>query len=233
MQIDSKSKHYDQDAMVMNVKFQNNQTLTTSYQRFNAGDIQGLLPIGKNNYNLIWSMDNSNSQEIFNLDDVKLIKILNNDFSEQMGRVCSISQKLKFKLMSTHTMAYTRERVMLIGDAAHTVHPLAGLGLNMGIQDIFLLDLAFSKFLSEKNEISSDLLDYYENMCKEKNTKIINTINFLKKFYETTLIPSIAKKSLVSLFDNTAILKSKVVQEATGIQTLNTLLMKNYNQTHY
>ncbi len=231
--IDNKLKYYNQDAITMNIEFKQSQTTATSFQRFYNGNIQGLLPIGKNLYNLIWSMDHSNIEEIFNLENTKLIEILDRNFSQYIGKVCSVSEKSKFKLMRMHTASYVEERVILIGDAAHTVHPLAGLGLNMGIQDVFLLDLAFSKFLTKENEISSDLLQYYSNMCKTENSKIIRTIDLLKKFYETTLIPPIAKKSLISFFDNSIALKSRIIQEATGVHTLNSFLSKNYNQPHY
>ena len=59
-------------------------------------------------------------------------------------------------------------------------------------------------------------------MCRIKNNKTIQIINFLKKFYETNLIPPIAKKSLVNIFNNSIVLKSKAIQEATGLNTLDT-----------
>ena len=56
----------------------------------------------------------------------------------------------------------------------------------------------------------------------------MNTINFLKKFYETTFIPSVIKKSLVGIFNDNALLKSRIIQEATGIYTLRNLSSRNY-----
>ena len=55
---------YDQNAIVMNVQIKDNITRNTSYQRFNRGDVQGLLPINGNTYNLIWSTDKENSEKL-------------------------------------------------------------------------------------------------------------------------------------------------------------------------
>jgi len=233
MKVVNEPEDYEQDAITMNIKLKSNNIHATAYQRFNNGDIQGLLPIDKNSYNLIWSTNHSNSEKLFHLNKSALIKILNDDLSDHIGEIISVSKKSKFKLMGIHTSSYTKERVMFIGDAAHTVHPLAGLGLNMGIQDVFLLNLAFEKFCTEKSKINSDLLNYYERMCRIKNNKTIQIINFLKKFYETNLIPPIAKKSLVNIFNNSIVLKSKAIQEATGLNTLDTLLEKDYSHTQY
>ena len=233
MQADSKIKNYKQDALVMNVKFKNNSSNKIAYQRFNAGDIQGLLPIGGDNYNLIWSTNHSSGKKLLSLKKSDLTKILNNDFSHHIGKVVSISKVSKFELISSRLTSYVKERIVFIGDAAHTVHPLAGLGVNMGIQDIFVLDLAFEKFFESTGKVNSSLLNYFEEICNKRNKKIMDTVDFLKKFYETTLIPSIVKKSLVDLFDNNILLKSRIIQEATGVHTLDNLLGKDYYQTHY
>ena len=90
----------------------------------------------------------------------------------------------------------------------------------MGIQDVFVLDLSLEKSSESPNHMDSNFLRYYGELCNTQNKKIMNTINFLKKFYETTFIPSVIKKSLVGIFIDITLLKSRIIQEATGIYAL-------------
>ena len=65
---------------------------------------------------------------------------------------------------------------------------MAGLGLNMGIQDIFLLENSFLKINTDDHDIIQ-VLENFNRSCIEENKKTYNTINFLKKFYSDKLIP--------------------------------------------
>ena len=224
---------YDQNAIVMNVQIKDNITRNTSYQRFNRGDVQGLLPINGNTYNLIWSTDKENSEKLIKSKKSNLIRILNNDLSNNIGNITSISSISKFPLSHSYLESNTKDKIIFIGDAAHTIHPLAGLGLNMGIQDVFFLDLAFEKYFSFSNTIDSSFLNYYKILSGQQNKKIMNTVNFLKKFYEENFIPSIVKKSLVKIFDDNSFLKSEIIREATGVSTLKNLSTRDYYQPHY
>ena len=224
---------YDQNAIVMNVQIKDNITRNTSYQRFNRGDVQGLLPINRNTYNLIWSTDKENSEKLIKSKKSNLLRILNNDLSNNIGHITSISSISKFPLSHSYLESNTKDKIIFIGDAAHTIHPLAGLGLNMGIQDVFFLDLAFEKYFSFSNTIDSSFLNYYKILSGQQNKKIMNTVNFLKKFYEENFIPSIVKKSLVKIFDDNSFLKSEIIREATGVSTLKNLSTRDYYQPHY
>ena len=233
LKLDNNLRSYNQDALVMNVKFAYRDAEKISYQRFNNGDVQGLLPIGDNTYNLIWSTSHSNSEKLIKLHKKDLIKILNQDLSSYISEVSSVSKISKFPLTHSHLKSNVIGNIIFIGDAAHTIHPLAGLGLNMGIQDVFVLDISLEKSSESPNHMDSNFLRYYGELCNTQNKKIMNTINFLKKFYETTFIPSVIKKSLVGIFNDNALLKSRIIQEATGIYTLRNLSSRNYYQTHY
>ena len=115
-----------------------------------------------------------------------------------------------------------------MGDAAHTLHPLAGLGLNMGIQDLFLLEYAFIN----SSEIH-DLLNFYSKNSHINNFKINNIINMLKKFYSTKLLPKIIKKTSFEIFNKSTSMKSHAIREATGINVLETHLRTQYTETYY
>jgi len=221
---------YNQSALVINLKLENSISNKIAFQRFADNQIQGLLPISSNEFNLIWSINSSEVDNLFNKDKVLLTKILNNQLSSRIGNIIQISDRIVFPLSGFHVKSYVYNNIILIGGSAHSVHPLAGLGLNMGIQDIFILDAALNH---DKNTyINKKSLNYYNSNCIKNNKKLFYTINFLKKFYENKLLPLSVKSKAFDFFNKSLILKSQVIEEATGIKTLNSVLSKGYSRSN-
>ena len=210
---------YEQKALVMNLNMLSTIKSDTAFQRFSKGHIQGLLPISNNMYNLIWSADNTFIDDLKHKDKKTMLEILNSDLSKYIGEIESLSSLVIFPLSGFHVKKYYDKSVAVIGGAAHSVHPMAGLGLNMGIQDIFLLYQAILD--NYDNSQNMDIvLSTYDNYCTYENSKIFNTINFLKKFYSKGFLPAIIKSSSISLFNSNNFIKNKVIENATGIDVL-------------
>jgi len=228
LEINRITHDYNQSALVINLKLENSISEKIAFQRFADNQIQGLLPISSNEFNLIWSVNSSEVDNLFNKDKVLLTKILNDQLSSRIGNIIQISDRIVFPLSGFYVKSYVYNNIILIGGSAHSVHPLAGLGLNMGIQDIFILDTALNH---EKNTyINEKSLNYYNSNCIKNNKKLFYTINFLKKFYENELLALSIKSKALNFFNKSLILKSQVIEEATGIKTLNSVLSKGYSR---
>ena len=228
LEINRITHDYNQSALVINLKLENSISEKIAFQRFADNQIQGLLPISSNEFNLIWSVNSSEVDNLFNKDKVLLTKILNDQLSSRIGNIIKISDRIVFPLSGFYVKSYVYNNIILIGGSAHSVHPLAGLGLNMGIQDIFILDTALNH---EKNTyINEKSLNYYNNNCIKNNKKLFYTINFLKKFYENELLALSIKSKALDFFNKSLILKSQVIEEATGIKTLNSVLSEGYSR---
>ncbi len=228
LEINRITHDYNQSALVINLKLENSISEKIAFQRFADNQIQGLLPISSNEFNLIWSVNSSEVDNLFNKDKVLLTKILNDQLSSRIGNIIKISNRIVFPLSGFYVKSYVYNNIILIGGSAHSVHPLAGLGLNMGIQDIFILDTALNH---EKNTyINEKSLNYYNNNCIKNNKKLFYTINFLKKFYENELLALSIKSKALDFFNISLILKSQVIEEATGIKMLNSVLSEGYSR---
>ena len=228
LEINRITHDYNQSALVINLKLENSISEKIAFQRFADNQIQGLLPISSNEFNLIWSVNSSEVDNLFNKDKVLLTKILNDQLSSRIGNIIKISDRIVFPLSGFYVKSYVYNNIILIGGSAHSVHPLAGLGLNMGIQDIFILDTALNH---EKNTyINEKSLNYYNNNCIKNNKKLFYTINFLKKFYENELLALSIKSKALDFFNKSLILKSQVIEEATGIKMLNSVLSEGYSR---
>ena len=210
---------YRQHAFVVDLFLDKNSIQNIAYQKFMEGQIMGLLPISNNQYNLIWSVNNNILDNLKNDNDIKILSILNSHLSEKIGTIKNISNRIIFPLSGFHVESYIKNNILVIGGAAHSVHPMAGLGLNMGIQDIFLLENSFLKIDTDEYDITQALKNF-NRCCIEENKKTYNTINFLKKFYSDKLIPDFFRSESLKIFNKNTYLKNKVIESATGIDVL-------------
>ena len=218
---------YNQHALVVDLFLDKNSIQNIAYQKFLEGQIMGLLPISNNQYNLIWSVNNNILDDLKNNNDIKILSILNSHLSEKIGTIKNISNRIIFPLLGFHVESYVKNNILVIGGAAHSVHPMAGLGLNMGIQDIFLLENSFLKIDTDEYDIIQ-VLKNFNRSCLEENKKTYNTINFLKKFYSDKLIPDFFRSKSLQIFNKNICLKNKVIESATGIDVLKRRSVEKY-----
>jgi len=211
--------NYNQHALVVDLFLDKISMQNIAYQKFIEGQIMGLLPISNNQYNLIWSVNNDFLDNLKNNNDTKILSILNSHLSEKIGTIKNISNRIIFPLSGFHVDSYIKNNILVIGGAAHSVHPMAGLGLNMGIQDIFLLENSFLKIDTDEYDITQ-VLRNFNRCCIKESKKTYNTINFLKRFYSDKLIPDFFRAKSLKLFNKNIYLKNKVIESATGIDVL-------------
>jgi 2-polyprenyl-6-methoxyphenol hydroxylase-like FAD-dependent oxidoreductase len=147
-------KNYHQKAVV--AKFNSRLAPCIARQWFFKDEVLALLPISHGKVSMVWSQDERKAERMLESQGA----LIENGLVEILGR--NIASKLELDsipMAAPLTMIsvgrYTQSRVILLGDAAHTVHPLAGLGLNMGFFDI----IAFSRELESFKDLSSVSFD--------------------------------------------------------------------------
>ncbi|RPB00900.1 ubiquinone biosynthesis hydrox [Choiromyces venosus 120613-1] len=136
------------------------------------------------------------------------------------GTILGVQEKsiASFPLKMRHADSYISERVALVGDAAHTVHPLAGQGLNQGIGDVQSLIKTLETAVQTGQDIGSTLsLEPYYSDQYFKNNLMIGVVDKLHKLYGTTFPPVVAVRSLglraVNVMEG---LKSMIMKQAAG-----------------
>ena len=108
----------------------------TAWQRFLPTGPLAFLPLADGSCSIVWSADTEFAAELLALDDEVFSHQLAEAFEHRLGDVEMLSPRAGFPLMLANADSYSTERVVLLGDAAHRVHPLAGQGVNLGFQDV-------------------------------------------------------------------------------------------------
>lgn len=110
-----------------------------AYQWFCPNGILAWLPLPDNHISMVWSADVPLADELRQLDAKALANRVAIAGNHQLGALTQVGNTAAFPLRLTHVPRWVSERIALVGDAAHTVHPLAGQGVNLGFGDVAVL----------------------------------------------------------------------------------------------
>src|SRR5690606_26666464 len=106
-----------------------------AWQRFLPGGPLALLPLADGRSSIVWSLPTAEAERLLAVGDAEFLQELGVASAGVLGDFTACSQRAGFVLHAQHAWHYCVPRVALVGDAAHTVHPLAGQGMNLGLLD--------------------------------------------------------------------------------------------------
>jgi 2-octaprenyl-6-methoxyphenol hydroxylase len=139
--IQRETKEYGHDALVTKVRAElphNN----IAYERFTPQGPMALLPNGERDFSLVWTGLQANIHALSGLDDLTFLKQLHEAFGDRVGKFLSVEKRMCFPLKLSRLQPATAAHLAVIGNAAQTMHPVAGQGFNVGLRDaITLADL--------------------------------------------------------------------------------------------
>ena len=146
---------HSQTALVVQVK--TNQSHSTTWQRFTPTGAQAFLPLPSNRASLIWYNSAEYNRQLISFSSKKFLAHLQQAFPSRLGDV-KLGNRMMFPVVAHHSKDYVRGCVLLVGDAAHSFHPLAGQGANFGLMDVQVL----SELLQQTNDICPEKLNEYQ-----------------------------------------------------------------------
>lgn len=126
---------YDQVSMVATVRHERDHA-GTAVELFLPGGPFAMLPMTENRSNVVWSEDKDLAARFMAMDDKGFLAELKLRFGDWLGDVELAGPRFSYPLSLQQADRYTDTRFALIGDAAHSIHPIAGQGLNMGLRDV-------------------------------------------------------------------------------------------------
>lgn len=137
--IQTRKHDYQQRGVVAYVETERPHQLT-AWQRFLPGGPLAFLPVdGERRSSIVWSLPDAEAERVLTLDDEAFGIELTNGFAARLGKASVVSKRAAFPLRRQLAQSQREGRVLVLGDAAHVVHPLAGQGVNLGLRDVAAL----------------------------------------------------------------------------------------------
>ncbi|MFA5960666.1 MAG: FAD-dependent monooxygenase [Tatlockia sp.] len=213
LNIPIRSWSYHQHAVVAEVSTEKEHQ-QTAYQVFNADGPLAFLPLANSNRcSIVWSTTPARAKALMELTDPLFNKELTEAFASKLGQVEVQGRRYQFPLTLRHTRQYSGSRWLLLGDAAHTIHPLAGLGLNVGLADV----ASWMSCLDKRNIASKKALNAYQRERKHAVWQTIAMMDGLKTLFSNPLPPLVALRGLgLSLCNRITPLKRFFIEQAAG-----------------
>lgn len=202
---------YQQTAIVANVSTERSHE-HTAWQRFLATGPLAFLPLSNGQSSIVWSADNQRAEELMALADEEFIAELSSAFECRLGAVTTTSRRASFPLSWHSAQQWLQQRVLLIGDAAHGVHPLAGQGVNLGFADVALLTELLQ---GESSVYQPRLLRRFERQRKAEAASATHLFTLLKQLYgQQNSLVCLARDFGMSMVDANMILKRLIMGSA-------------------
>jgi len=134
----SETKHYGHDALVTKVQCELPHD-NIAYERFTPAGPVALLPNGARDFSLVWTGKQEAIQQLLALDDDVFLQSLHEHFGDRVGRFLKVGKRMSFPLKLSYLKPVTAPHLVVIGNAAQTMHPVAGQGFNVGLRDAWEL----------------------------------------------------------------------------------------------
>jgi 2-octaprenyl-3-methyl-6-methoxy-1,4-benzoquinol hydroxylase/2-octaprenylphenol hydroxylase len=216
--IGTRGHDYAQRAVVAHVATERPHE-QTAWQRFLASGPLALLPLADGRSSLVWSLPEAEAQRVLALDDQAFRDELGAASDFRLGRIVTATPRAGFPLKLQLAERYQAERFVLLGDAAHTVHPLAGQGVNLGLRDVAeLRDTLLAARLAGRDIGAAHVLRRYARRRRSADTLDALGFDALARVYAWQAPPLVAARGLgVRLFDRLAPLKRRLSEHAAGL----------------
>ena len=192
----------------------------TAWQRFLPSGPLAFLPLGDGSCSIVWSAEDGRADELLAMDDEQFSRELQLAFENTLGRVEKISQRAAFPLVRRHARHYVKARLALVGDAAHTIHPLAGQGVNLGVLDAASLAEVLTVARAEAKDFADrKTLRKYERWRKADNSLMMYSMSGFKNLFSNEQPPLTLLRNVgLNLVDNLGPLKQKFMRHALGLE---------------
>lgn len=209
---------YAQSAMLINIQTAQGQQDVT-WQQFTPNGPRSLLPLPGNHASLVWYDDANRIKQLMQLNHKQLADQIRQHFPARLDSDFTVEAKGSFALTRRHANAYFKPNVVILGDAAHTINPLAGQGVNLGFKDVEALLAVIKTALTEdKPWWSTEVLNAYQAKRYRDNQLMMTTMDVFYAGFSNDILPlKLLRNGALKLANINSPIKRTVLKYAMGL----------------
>lgn len=176
---------YKQDGLVATISSEKNHQFT-AWQRFLPEGPLALLPLKNGQCSIVWTLKHDTAQDYLQLSDAEFLQTLEHATEGVLGKILTVGPRGAFPLRFQYAQQYSADHFVVIGDAAHAMHPLAGQGANAGLLDaVAIAELTIKADQVGRPIGSHKTLRQYERWRKGDNLAMMSSMDAINKMYTT------------------------------------------------
>ena len=185
LHIGSSVQDYGQSAVIANVTpvLRHNNV---AYERFTDAGPIAFLPMTQNRCSVVWTVPTAQADELMQLDDASFLQRLQQRFGYRLGQLKKVGKRHAYPLKLIEATQVVRGRVVVVGNAAHSIHPVAGQGFNLALRDIAMLTELISK---AEDPGDSRLLQSYVEQRQDDARRVYRFTDSLVKIFSNDIAP--------------------------------------------
>ncbi|HID82490.1 MAG TPA: 2-octaprenyl-6-methoxyphenyl hydroxylase [Chromatiales bacterium] len=186
-----------------------------AYERFTAEGPVALLPLTEGRCSLVWTLTPEASAEVMALSDEAFLRALQQHFGYRLGFFQRVGERQNYPLSLQQAKRMTAQRGLLIGNAAHTIHPIAGQGFNLALRDVAVL----AELLQQADDPGrAEILQTYATQRSKDITQVVRFTDGLLRLYTNPSRPlAHLRGASLSMLGRSGFLKRQLARRGMGL----------------
>ncbi|MGB1262346.1 MAG: 2-octaprenyl-6-methoxyphenyl hydroxylase [Cognaticolwellia sp.] len=226
--ITSTRRDYQQSAVIANVATERHHN-NIAYERFTETGPIAMLPLSATassrektqsggRCSLVWTLTPELAEQMLNLSDKAFAQQLTKSFGQWLGNISHVGKRDIYPLSLVQANEQVYHRTALIGNASHTLHPIAGQGFNLGLRDVSAMTEVIKKALATQQDIGAFAnLMQYASARKQDHQQVIGLTDSLVTLFSNQLPPLVAGRNIgLKVLNYVPVLKNALVNKTMG-----------------
>lgn len=225
--INTNENDFKQTAIVANVTTQRPNN-ATAFERFTSHGPVALLPIDTNRSVMVFTVNQNNANHFLTLTDERFMEEIESEFGRRLGRIEQVGKRRSYSVFFMEALEHFQEQLVLLGNSAHTIHPNAAQGFNLGLRDVAgLAECIFSGLDKGYTVDDISILKNYMKLRQDDQQHVMQFTNRLAdSFYNEWPLLSSGRNLAMLLLDTLPDLKKSFIERTMGLSGLQPRLVR-------
>ena len=212
--LDFNTRPYEQHAIIANVEVAGGHN-NHAFERFTQNGPIALLPMSNNRYSLVWCMPKNQIEQHMALNEQDFLGALQSAFGYRGGQFTKVGIRTSYPLVYGQVESLTAHRTVVIGNAAHAIHPIAGQGFNLGLRDVQVLS---NLIANSQHDLGSYAFtrEYVQNRSSDIKTVMSLTDALVRLFSNSSRVLAFGRSIGLFSMDLFPALKAPLAKQLMG-----------------